>query len=562
MHLDLNDASGAMLRATDICIIGAGAAGISMARQLLEQGHDVILLESGGLDYEAAIAALNAGENIGEAYYDLEDSRLRFFGGTTAIWGGRVAELDEIDFQARPWVPYSGWPFSKSALRPYYDRARRLFGLPSRRLTAEDLAASGVALPSFNPDRLDPLLWTFDGRFNRFTFDACSDLVRHPRCQIITHATVTEIVAHRSARGITQVEARSLAGNSLTVQARMFVLAAGGLENPRLLLASRSVMPQGLGNAHDLVGRFFMEHPHARGGKVITKRAWMLLNAFGRRHIVDGQQVAALLRPSEDWQAATAMLNSSLTIAGRQPAGAAQNWGMRAYGKIKHEVAPTRAGRMIWMLTKQASSWAQRKVDPLRPWLLHKLGMLDLALVVRAEQAPHPDSRVRLLQQGDALGMPRIALDWRLTELDVASVEQLVRAVDTELRRLGLGHIEPAAWLSERPRRWRTDPLISAHPIGGYHHMGTTRMADDPTRGVTDGYGRVHGIDNLYVAGSSLFPTSGWANPTLTIVALGLRTADMISNRLRHPTPLVAQREDQEQPPSLITARVMRRGGS
>jgi choline dehydrogenase-like flavoprotein len=192
-------------------------------------------------------------------------------------------------------------------------------------------------------------------------------------------------------------------------------------------------------------------------------------------------------------------------------------------------VAPSRIGRAMWMYSKKLTRWAQQHVDPLRPWLLHRFGLVDLALVVRAEQAPNPDSRVLLAEDRDALGVPRVKLDWRTSELDVASVRGFVGALDGEFRRLGLGRVEPAEWLKNGANRWHTDPLISMHPIGGYHHMGTTRMADSPQRGVTDRWGRVHGIGNLYVAGSSLFPTGGWANPTLTIVALALRTADTIA---------------------------------
>jgi choline dehydrogenase-like flavoprotein len=160
---------------------------------------------------------------------------------------------------------------------------------------------------------------------------------------------------------------------------------------------------------------------------------------------------------------------------------------------------------------------------------MHRLGAVDVALVVRAEQAPNPESRVLLAESSDALGVPRVKLDWRTLPQDVTSVRGLVEALGRELDRLGLGRVEVSDWLKDGGARWRSDPLISMHPIGGYHHMGTTRMSDTPAMGVTDRDGRVHGIANLFVAGSSLFPTSGWANPTLTIVALALRTADRIA---------------------------------
>jgi choline dehydrogenase-like flavoprotein len=133
--------------------------------------------------------------------------------------------------------------------------------------------------------------------------------------------------------------------------------------------------------------------------------------------------------------------------------------------------------------------------------------------------------------------MPRVALDWRLSDIDVDSVAGLVAALERESRRLGVGAVEPAKWLADPDKRWVSDELVSAHPIGGFHHMGTTRMAGDPRRGVTDGWGRVHGLPNLHIAGSSLFPTGGWANPTLTILALSLRTADRIARELDAARP-------------------------
>jgi choline dehydrogenase-like flavoprotein len=274
-----------------------------------------------------------------------------------------------------------------------------------------------------------------------------------------------------------------------------------------------------------------MEHPHARGGRILRASSWSLLKAFGRRHRVRGQDLAALITPSPALQRREGILNTSLTIVARQPAGRRQFIGMKAYSGLKHNMAPTKGGRTLWMATKKAAGWAQRHVDPARPWLLHKIGSVDVALLVRAEQAPNPESRVTLTRETDAAGMPRVALDWRLQDIDVRSVGVLVGTLDRELRRLRLGEVEPAAWLEGG--RWETDPLISSHPIGGYHHMGTTRMGTNPASSVTDPEGRVHGIGNLWIAGSSLFPTGSWANPTLTIVALALRSAARISAELK-----------------------------
>jgi choline dehydrogenase-like flavoprotein len=164
-------------------------------------------------------------------------------------------------------------------------------------------------------------------------------------------------------------------------------------------------------------------------------------------------------------------------------------------------------------------------VRPLLERARARLGLRQTYLIIRGEQAPNPDSRVMLVNDRDRFGMPRAALDWRLSMADKDSVAAIARALDGELQRLGIGRVEPAEWLSDGRPEWPVDPTVSNHPIGGYHHMGTTRMSADPALGVVDADCRVHGYGNLYVAGSSVFPTGGWANPTLTILALVLRLA-------------------------------------
>lgn len=512
----------------DVAIVGAGAAGIIFARYLCARGLDVLLLESGGQDYEATASDLNRGENVGLDYYPLDHARLRFFGGTTAIWGGRCAELDPIDFAVRPWVPHSGWPFTHADIQPYYRAAREIFGLAAKDPGPDDLRQAGVPLPGFASDELATPIWTFDDRSDRFAIKSSDDLIRHPRCTIVLHATVCDIRTDESARSVTKLIVSRPDGRRVEVAAADYVLAAGGIENPRLLLASRSVMPMGLGNHHDQVGRYFMEHPHARGGRIVESDARRLFAAFAKRRL-SSATVAPLIAAAPALQAREGLLNTSLTVAPRRPATGSEAWAMRAYLHAKDKRDPDRIGRTLWRTTKKGVAWLQQRVDPLRPALLHRLGRLDVALVVRGEQAPNPDSRVTLSAEQDALGMPRVRLDWRTSPLDVHSVAHLVAALGRETQRLGLGRTEPAPWLSDPSRQWVTDKLISAHPIGGYHHMGTTRMSNDATKGVTDKHGCVHGIDNLYIAGSSLFPTSGWANPTLTIAALALRTSDRLA---------------------------------
>ncbi len=541
MHLDLRHAEPETRIDADLCIVGAGIAGIAIARHFLGRGLRVALLESGGFDHEASAQALADGENLGFEYYPLIDTRLRLFGGTTAIWGGRVAMLDEIDFQQREWVPHSGWPISRQTLDPWYDRARAALNLSAHDLDERLFARLGLDPPAFDPKRIRIAFWQFDTMIGRYTAERCADLWRAPNLDVLTHATVVRIQAAPDGQVIEHVRVAEPGGRTAIVRARHFVLAAGGIDNARLLLASNDVHRNGLGNHHDLVGRFFMEHPHARGGRIRFKRPWAILRRLLARHRLHGETVAACVRPGEALQQREGLLNTSFALGCRQHPEQRMQLVKRVYQAAKHQLAPTRNNRRVWQAVKRGATWLRERSDPFRPWLLDRLDRRGIYAVVRAEQAPNPDSRVRLSTERDALGVPKAALDWQLSELDKRSVRGLMEAFDQELRRLDLGHVELPDWLRDEGRPWHIDPLISGHPIGGYHHMGTTRMASDPTRGVVDPDGRVFGLANLHVVGSSVFPTSGWANPTLSLLALSLRLADHLDRRLaadRRPAEL------------------------
>ena len=526
MLLDLEEGGPDRLEA-DVAVIGAGAAGITIARRLVERGLSVVLLESGGFDYEGETADLNAGENVGEPYYALESARLRFFGGTTAIWGGRCAHLDPIDFERRDWVPHSGWPFEAAELEPWYAEAREMLGLPRHRAPRGTL--NGL-LGQLSGEDVAVHHWEFDHQFDRFGADRNGHLLQHDGLTVVLHATVREIVAVPSGKAIAHLDVRAPGSRRIEVHAPAYVLAAGGIENPRLLLASNSVVRSGLGNESDLAGRFFMEHPHGRGGTLNTPSPWQVLTAFTSRH-ADGAVVAPLLTPSVSLQQRLGLLNSAVTVAARPPTGGRHSLVKKAYIHAKHKVAPTEFARSLWKTQRLAGRKIKQYAGPLIPWWGVRSGKFELALVLRAEQAPNPDSRVMLGTEVDRTGMPRVKLDWRLNDQDVRTAAELVAGVSRAFERRGLGKVVPAHWLSGEPATWQFDPVVSAHPIGGFHHMGTTRMSDDPQQGVTDREGRVHGIENLYIAGSSLFPTGGWANPTLTILALALRTAERIATR-------------------------------
>ncbi len=534
MLLDIADLEQDSTIETDVCIVGAGAAGITLARRLGGHGLRVVLLESGGRDFEADVQALNAGTSDALPYYDLEDARLRFFGGTTAIWGGRSATLDAIDLRPRSWVPDSGWPIDAAELARWYEEARAVLDLPSPGPEQSLPGRQGQAQPAFDERRLRLGLWQFDAPPGRFMLARCADIVRSTRIAAITHATTTHLQAREAGNGIDYVQVASLQGRRARVRAGRFILAAGGLENARLLLASNDVHTAGLGNEHDLVGRYFMEHPHARGGRVITSEPWKLLRWFTGRQRLDGRRVALCAHPGDWWQERHEGLNSALTLACRPHPRGSLPLAMNLYRSAKLQLQPSRTNRRLWQSLKGGVRAIQSVVDPLRPWLQVQSGRRAIYAVLRAEQVPNPSSRVCLSAERDALGQPRLQLQWRLSELDKHGARVAVQALDAEFRRLGLGQVTPADWLQEAGAEWEFDPLVSAHPIGGFHHMGTTRMASSPARGVVNADGRVFSLDNLYLAGSSVFPTGGWANPTLTLLALSLRLADHLGASAAH----------------------------
>lgn len=517
----------------DLCIVGAGAAGITLARALRGTGLDVCLLESGGLDFDARTQALYEGESTGRPYYPLDGARLRFFGGTTAIWGGRCVPLDDIDFAPRPGVPYSGWPLTADELAPYYRRTAELLELPFRHFDATLWRRVPASPPAFREERIVTRFWQFDEAYWRFGFANCRDIVDSGNIRAVIHANVVDIATDENARHVRHLEIASLSGVRGRVRARAYVLACGGIENARLLLASNRVAPAGLGNGRDLVGRFFMEHPHARIGEVEAPDRAALWSAFRKHFARGGHKLIPALRLGDPVQRREGVLNPAATLRFERAAGAGVPAGRAIYERIRTHAPPNRHMRRLWRLYRRGNDllqhWGER---PLRTAQLRR-GLGRLCVIARAEQAPNPDSRVRLSAERDALGMAKASLDWRLTELDTRSLRVFVETLDAELRRLAVGRAAPAPWLAGAGGDWPVDPTVGRHPLGGYHHMGTTRMASDPTRGVVDAQCRVHGVDNLYIAGSSLFPTGGWANPTMTLMALALRLADHLREGLR-----------------------------
>lgn len=495
-------ANGSTLSA-DLCIIGAGAAGLSIARQFIQQSNlDVIVLESGGFEQEPETRALYEGESVGRSYFKLEAARSRYFGGSTNCWAGVCLPLQAVDFEARDYVPHSGWPITKADLDPFYARAQGQLDLGTydympdhwreRRRQPFDLSKGPLETSLFQmspPTRMGTA-WR-------------EEMKAAEKVKILLHANVTRLGLAANGQALEQLDVKALNGPSFTVKARQYVLATGGLENPRLLLASNDVAKQGVGNDNDLVGRYFMEHPHTDFEGLIVASPYWTNWSFYKTHRVKGSKIWGMFQAPDALLRSEEILNFSMVLFPYKPKGK----------KPDHPLTEAIA---------RASAETDTLLDDSPPKAPDAPMLFTLG--TPSEQAPNPDSRVKLSDERDALGMPRITLDWRLSDLDKRSIRRAHELMALTLARAGLGRMKVT--LTEDPKEW------PRQTHGGWHHMGTTRMSADPKQGVVDGQCKVHGLDNLSIAGSSVFTTGGAANPTLTIVALALRLADHLKGKL------------------------------
>jgi len=542
--IDLKDTADGQGFDADVCIVGAGIAGIIMARRLATTGVRVCLVESGGATLEAAAQDVNRGENVGLPYYPLDVSRNRVLGGTSATWSGRCVPLDPIDFTRRSWVPHSGWPIAHDDLADFYRQAAIECGVGPAEPDSgyRDLwAEAGIDDPGLDPAQVQVRFWRMKAR--RFGPHFRREMQANPKIQLLLHGTAVEIGVSADTNRVEHVMLAGIAGRRHKVKARHFVLAAGGVENARLMLASDRVEKRGIGNAHDLVGRFFMEHPKCRTAIVETADPYGLLERFRSLYPRSLPTLCPSLVLSDEAQERHGVLNSSIAVYYRSLPSVTHAASELNAGWKKGQWWPQGAGRHLLSLlpvmgelpANLARRYLRRRALIANPQAIY--------LLIRGEQAPNPDSRVTLSTQLDGLGYRRARLDWRLSPIDKESARVTTELVGREFSRLGLGATRLDTWLQDGSPDWPTSiDGLDHHEMlqGGHHHIGTTRMSATPSHGVVDRQCKVWGKVNLHIAGSSVFPTAGWANPTLSIVALSLRLAAQLSAALSEEQHTVA----------------------
>jgi choline dehydrogenase-like flavoprotein len=530
---------------SDICIVGAGAAGISLALQFEHGPQNILVLESGGRRSHSASQALNRGSLAGTLPHPPPHRfRRRGFGGATAIWGGRCVPFDPIDFAHRPWMPGTPWPIAYEALLPYYEHAAKLCEIGDF-----DFAAKSGFRPVLPGFRQGHFTQTSMERFScptHFGARYGARLEAATNITVLLHATVLEIRTTSDGCAASSLSVATLAGRRFTVQAKSFVLATGGLEVPRLLLASRDHQPQGIGNASGLVGRCYMTHLAGTIGAVVLPpqtpapflgyevsddgvycRRRFALTPDSQHALRCGNAIARLHHPrlSDPAHRSGALSAVQLakplvsfeyrtrlgTLTGREMLGHLRNLAQDFSGA-----------------TRFAGHWLSRHCLATRkyPSLAVSPRQGPYSLDLHAEQAANPQSRITLGQDRDALGVQKINIDWRCTDTDTHTLRSALAALSEDFAKSG------CAALLYDPAELET--MILREGAYGGHHIGTARMAASPRDGVVDSSCRVFGMRNLFIAGSAIFSTSSQANPTLTLVALALRLADELKKTVAH----------------------------
>ena len=509
----------------EICIIGAGAAGITLAREFAGAPFRVVLLESGGLEYEQETEDLYAGRSIGTLFPDPTVCRLRYFGGTTNHWGGWCLPLDPIDFEARNELHLPGWPFPRTALDPFYRRAQEVCQIGPYDYTPAGWGIKESEIPApFGGPELK--CWVLQQSPTHFGPVYLEELRRAPRVTVYLHANALALDAGDDRSELREVTVGTLSGVRFLVRARYYVLACGGIENARLLLLSGGEGGHALGNDHDLVGRHFMVHLLFSGGRIAlsdpytdfsfyTGRGGTIYPGFGGKYSFVsfvGLSEAAMRRRTLPGIKFMWLYRFAPVL------GAVEALRRLTNGEPKNGSRWADLGKVLGQLYG-VGDFLVRKA------LFHEgVPVEGLDFNCSLEQLPNPDSRILLDTERDALGLRKSLIDWRVDADDKRNALASLRLVGAELGRTGFGRLRSA--LVDDDTTWPDDFT------GNEHHMGTTRMHPDPKFGVVDADCQVHGIANFYVAGSSVFPSGGTNNPTLTIVALALRLADRLKERL------------------------------
>lgn len=505
---------------SSVCVIGAGAAGITLARTLAETTPGVVLIDSGNFSINGETQNLYSGKNIGLTYFNLASCRLRYFGGTTNHWSGNCRPNDPIDYEGRPALGLPKWPVGHDELAPYIAKAADLLGISNNFF---DLDMFAGMLDAKSADLIEARSPIFASKLGQTAKDIRlgpkyrDTMGQMPNLVTYLNLNATHIQLAENGSKVTYIDCATLNGKKARIQAKAYALCCHGIENARLLLVSNDIVAPGIGNASDHVGRYFMDHTHIFASRFIPSPSFP--HIYDRRY---GEQrnVTSKIAFTDNFLRKEGLLQYYCRL---NPVyfesdvdSAFQNVRNQMMEPGDMQFLEDVATVLVNLNDISREVGARLSVSP---WPLPKYYLLEH----RLEQAPNPASRVVISDRRDKVGSLIADLDWQLNDVDFDSFRRCQDALVQEMTRLGFGRAE----LEEI-----TPDLVRQRVGGHYHHIGTTRMSDNPTNGVVDADCKVHGVSNLYVGGSSIFPTAGFSGPTMMLIGFSLRLADTIREKV------------------------------
>ncbi len=497
----------------DVCICGGGVAGITLAARLSSK-LNVMLLEGGGKQFTLESQEIYKGRSTGEEYYDLMEPRLRYLGGSSNHWGGWCHPLDAHDFLPRSYQKYSGWPIRRTDLDPYLEESNLILGINEDsgegRTPGVDLVGQVVSSHDF---LRAGFTWSWPP--TRFAEKFADVLKNNVGLECYLNANIVDMELVENLQSLQHIIVRNFNARSFKVRARMFVLACGGIENPRILLNCNRQIPNGIGNKRDLVGRFFTEHPNKIVGRYVLEDAVkaQVLKHWHKNGASHPHKNSRFFAPTREFMEREKILN---------------------FGIFLEPLTPPDSKVTFKQVLKNIicdSEWGQKGLEmirgePLEPLICTPM-MSDRVRIV-SEQVLNPENRITLDAETDQFGMRRAILHWNLEDIDKRTIQVACIRLGEVFAQLGIGRIKLDSWVLS------DEMAVPGHPntIGGRHHMCTTRMSDTPMDGVVNADSRLFDVDNLYMAGSSVVSTVGNDSPTISIVQLTLRLADHLNQRL------------------------------
>jgi choline dehydrogenase-like flavoprotein len=524
MILDLERERTLPSFAADVCIIGAGAAGIVLAAELVRPGKRVLLLESGGSKEEEASQRLNNSERTGQPLKAVHPGRFRALGGTTTRWGGQIQEMQEQDFEVRPGIAGSGWPISKSSLEPYYKRALEAEGLAQVLQTDEEVwRQMGSTAPNLGDDLIPYFTrWCPEPNFARLYHDT---LASQNIC-VVLHATVCELLLDDAGDAIAGVRCRNMPGHEHVFQAQRYVLCLGMVETIQLLLQPLEQGRAAPWQQNEWLGRHVQSHIETNSAKLVNVDRKRMERFFPNVYL-KRRKYQPKFRVTGERQRQEEILNIGGAISFLSP------------GSVEQDVRRMKSAARNLL----RGNWSAIGLRDVLPALRRLPILLQLAysfyvshraywpkdvtywLRVHCEQEPLSASSITLSPERDALGMFRTRIDWQVSPLEWKTIQHFTQMAKRALEAAGL------ATVVAQPELAQEDGYRRVTFDDSYHWMGGTRMARSAAEGVVDTDLKLHGVRNAYVCSASVYPASGFANPVHTLLALAIRLADHLATR-------------------------------